>query len=109
MCTVALGVGQVGDLGNVQSVGGSSNIAGSDKLLALQGPLSILGRYASPLCLRTVYALSPALYWLPCNVNVISACVIHADPDDLGRGGQPDSKTTGMSALPVLHCLTAFL
>ncbi|XP_054721625.1 superoxide dismutase [Cu-Zn]-like [Uloborus diversus] len=58
----------VGDLGNVEA--GDDGIAKvniTDKLISLTGPLSIIGRSA----------------------------VVHADPDDLGRGGHELSKTTG--------------
>jgi len=58
----------VGDLGNVEA--GDDGIAKvniTDKLLSLTGPLSIIGRSA----------------------------VVHADPDDLGKGGHELSKTTG--------------
>ncbi|CAL1285706.1 unnamed protein product [Larinioides sclopetarius] len=58
----------VGDLGNVE-VGddGVAKVNITDKLITLSGPLSIIGRSA----------------------------VIHADPDDLGKGGHELSKTTG--------------
>lgn len=58
----------VGDLGNV--VAGDNGVAKiniSDKLISLEGEYSIIG--------RTV--------------------VVHADPDDLGKGGHELSKTTG--------------
>ena len=58
----------VGDLGNV--IAGEDRTARfelTDKLLNLTGPNSIIGR----------------------------TMVVHADEDDLGRGGQEDSKTTG--------------
>ncbi|XP_015927501.1 superoxide dismutase [Cu-Zn] [Parasteatoda tepidariorum] len=58
----------VGDLGNVEV--GSNGIAKvniTDSLISLTGPLSIIGRSA----------------------------VVHADPDDLGKGGHELSKTTG--------------
>uniref|UniRef100_F1CYZ4 Superoxide dismutase [Cu-Zn] n=1 Tax=Haberlea rhodopensis TaxID=121481 RepID=F1CYZ4_9LAMI len=57
-----------GDLGNI--VAGSDGVAEisiSDKQIPLTGEYSILGR----------------------------AVVVHADPDDLGRGGHELSKTTG--------------
>jgi len=57
-----------GDLGNV--VADNSGVAKvniTDKLLTLTGPNSIVGR----------------------------SLVVHADPDDLGRGGHELSKTTG--------------
>lgn len=57
----------VGDLGNVDSSGGIANINIEDKIINLTGPHSIIG--------RTV--------------------VVHADIDDLGKGGHELSKTTG--------------
>ncbi|XP_034253011.1 superoxide dismutase [Cu-Zn]-like [Thrips palmi] len=57
-----------GDLGNVEAgADGVAKIQISDKLISLTGPNSIIG--------RTV--------------------VVHADPDDLGKGGHELSKTTG--------------
>lgn len=58
----------VGDLGNIHA--NSSSIAVvdiTDSLISLNGPNCIIGR----------------------------GLVIHADKDDLGRGGFTDSKTTG--------------
>lgn len=61
-------VRHVGDLGNVEAgADGVAKIQISDKLISLTGPNSIIG--------RTV--------------------VVHADPDDLGKGGHELSKTTG--------------
>jgi len=58
----------VGDLGNVEAnAEGIAKINIHDKQISLTGPNSILG--------RTV--------------------VVHADPDDLGKGGHELSKTTG--------------
>lgn len=57
----------VGDLGNVDSSGGIANVNIEDKIISLVGPNSIIG--------RTV--------------------VVHADIDDLGKGGHELSKTTG--------------
>ena len=57
----------VGDLGNVDSKDGSCEIEISDKLVSLIGPNSVIGR----------------------------AIVVHAKADDLGKGGKPDSLTTG--------------
>jgi len=58
----------VGDLGNVTADDkGVAKVNITDKQISLSGPLSILG--------RTV--------------------VVHADPDDLGKGGHELSKTTG--------------
>ena len=58
----------VGDLGNiVADAQGNASVTLTDKSASLFGPLSIIG--------RTV--------------------VVHADVDDLGKGGHKDSKTTG--------------
>lgn len=57
----------VGDLGNVIAAGGSAKVDLTDKLLDLSGPNSIIGR----------------------------SVVVHADIDDLGKGGHEQSKTTG--------------
>jgi len=58
----------VGDLGNVTAgADGSVEINITDKLVSLIGPNSVIGR----------------------------AVVVHADEDDLGKGGHDDSKTTG--------------
>uniref|UniRef100_A0ABQ0MDK8 Superoxide dismutase [Cu-Zn] n=1 Tax=Mycena chlorophos TaxID=658473 RepID=A0ABQ0MDK8_MYCCL len=58
----------VGDLGNIQTdESGVAKIYFEDKLLSLNGPLSILSR----------------------------AVVLHAGTDDLGRGGDPESLKTG--------------
>jgi len=58
----------VGDLGNVTTdADGVTKVDISDKLISLSGDLSVIG--------RTV--------------------VVHADPDDLGKGGVELSKTTG--------------
>ena len=58
----------VGDLGNVQTDGkGVATINIKDKVISLNGEHSILGR-----CL-----------------------VVHEKPDDLGRGGDDESKKTG--------------
>lgn len=57
-----------GDLGNVEAGGdGVAKVNLTDKNLALCGSLNIVGR----------------------------TMVVHADPDDLGKGGHDDSKTTG--------------
>ena len=57
-----------GDLGNVTACkNGVAPVDIKDKLVTLTGPNSVLGR----------------------------AFVVHADPDDLGIGGFPDSKKTG--------------
>ncbi|KAK4481675.1 hypothetical protein RD792_012582 [Penstemon davidsonii] len=58
----------VGDLGNILAGSdGVAEISITDKKIQLSGEHSILGR----------------------------AVVVHADPDDLGRGGHELSKTTG--------------
>jgi Cu-Zn family superoxide dismutase len=58
----------VGDLGNIEAnAQGEANININDKMISLSGANSIIGR----------------------------AVVIHADPDDLGKGGHELSKTTG--------------
>jgi Cu-Zn family superoxide dismutase len=58
----------VGDLGNViADENGNVEVTFEDSLITLSGELSIIGR----------------------------SVVIHADEDDLGKGGFPDSKTTG--------------
>lgn len=57
-----------GDLGNIEAnAEGIAKISINDKQISLTGPNSIVG--------RTV--------------------VVHADPDDLGKGGHELSKTTG--------------
>ena len=58
----------VGDLGNVQAdADGNGKYEREDKLVSLLGPLSVIGR----------------------------SCVLHKDTDDLGRGGNAESKKTG--------------
>jgi len=57
----------VGDLGNVESSGDKAVVSITDSQITLAGPQSIIG--------RTV--------------------VVHADPDDMGKGGHELSKTTG--------------
>jgi len=57
-----------GDLGNVTAgADGKAAVDLTDKILSLSGPNSIVGR----------------------------TMVVHADPDDLGKGGHELSKTTG--------------
>jgi len=57
-----------GDLGNVNAGGdGVAKIEVKDSQISLVGPLSVVGR----------------------------TMVVHADPDDLGKGGHELSKTTG--------------
>ncbi|XP_003397315.1 superoxide dismutase [Cu-Zn] [Bombus terrestris] len=61
-------VRHVGDLGNVEAnANGIANVNITDKVIQLQGPHNIIGR----------------------------TLVVHADPDDLGKGGVELSKTTG--------------
>uniref|UniRef100_K9K2G1 Superoxide dismutase [Cu-Zn] n=1 Tax=Cryptocaryon irritans TaxID=153251 RepID=K9K2G1_9CILI len=68
----------VGDLGNIKSDGqGNGYLAISDNLIKLFGENSVLGR----------------------------SCVVHRDEDDLGRGGQADSMTTGHAG-PRVACGT---
>jgi len=58
----------VGDLGNIQSdASGNAVFTFTDSVISLNGPSSIIGR----------------------------AVVVHAGTDDLGKGGTPDSLTTG--------------
>ncbi|XP_027196298.1 superoxide dismutase 1 [Dermatophagoides pteronyssinus] len=58
----------VGDLGNIEANDkGVANVVIEDSLISLTGEKSIVGR----------------------------SLVVHADPDDLGRGGHELSKTTG--------------
>jgi len=57
----------VGDLGNIQASGGVASFSGIDQQVQLHGDTSVIGR----------------------------AVVVHALPDDLGRGGFSDSYTTG--------------
>ncbi|XP_012280251.1 superoxide dismutase [Cu-Zn] [Orussus abietinus] len=61
-------VRHVGDLGNVEAdSSGVAKVEITDKIIQLQGPHSVIGR----------------------------TLVVHADPDDLGKGGHELSKTTG--------------
>ena len=58
----------VGDLGNITAPAtGAAKVDIKDSVISLSGPMSILGR----------------------------TLVVHADPDDFGRGGHELSKTTG--------------
>ncbi|XP_065908523.1 superoxide dismutase [Cu-Zn]-like [Dysidea avara] len=58
----------VGDLGNIEATSGKAVIDITDKQISLySGEKCIIGR----------------------------SVVVHADQDDLGKGGYPDSKTTG--------------
>ncbi|XP_068768304.1 superoxide dismutase [Cu-Zn] [Struthio camelus] len=65
----------VGDLGNVTAKGGVAEVEMEDPLISLSGPYSIIGR----------------------------TMVVHAKPDDLGKGGDNESKLTG-NAGPRLAC-----
>ncbi|XP_071445423.1 superoxide dismutase [Cu-Zn] [Hetaerina americana] len=61
-------VRHVGDLGNVEAgADGKAKIEIADSMISLSGPMNIIGR----------------------------TMVVHADPDDLGKGGHELSKTTG--------------
>mmetsp|Transcript_13515 Transcript_13515/g.18686 ORF Transcript_13515/g.18686 Transcript_13515/m.18686 type:complete len:197 (-) Transcript_13515:594-1184(-) len=59
----------VGDMGNITVIndGENTKLVLEDTLIQLEGPYSVIGR----------------------------AVVVHADEDDLGKGGFSDSKTTG--------------
>lgn len=58
----------MGDLGNIQADASKvAKVSITDKLIALEGANNIIGR----------------------------AVVLHADEDDLGKGGNSDSLTTG--------------
>ena len=57
----------VGDLGNIVSKGGKVSMTMRDKLIKLRGKYSVIGR----------------------------SVVIHADEDDLGKGGNKESLITG--------------
>ncbi|NXJ10928.1 SODC dismutase, partial [Odontophorus gujanensis] len=65
----------VGDLGNVTAKGGVAEVDIEDSIISLSGPHCIIGR----------------------------TMVVHAKPDDLGRGGDNESKLTG-NAGPRLAC-----
>jgi Cu-Zn family superoxide dismutase len=66
----------IGDLGNVQSdADGKALYEAEDKLVQLWGPLSVIGR----------------------------SCVLHANADDLGEGGNEESLKTG-NAGPRIAC-----
>ncbi|NXE49778.1 SODC dismutase, partial [Casuarius casuarius] len=65
----------VGDLGNVTAKGGVADVDIEDSLISLSGPYSIIGR----------------------------TMVVHAKSDDLGKGGDNESKLTG-NAGPRLAC-----
>ncbi|XP_076762115.1 superoxide dismutase 1 [Xylocopa sonorina] len=61
-------VRHIGDLGNIEANSdGVATVSITDKCIQLQGPNNIIGR----------------------------TLVVHADPDDLGKGGHELSKTTG--------------
>ncbi|NXS76295.1 SODC dismutase, partial [Pandion haliaetus] len=65
----------VGDLGNVHAKGGVAEVEIEDPIISLSGPHSIIGR----------------------------TMVVHEKRDDLGRGGDNESKLTG-NAGPRLAC-----
>eukprot|EP00092_Neocalanus_flemingeri_P038534 GFUD01041954.1.p1 GENE.GFUD01041954.1~~GFUD01041954.1.p1 ORF type:complete len:154 (-),score=37.17 GFUD01041954.1:251-712(-) len=65
--TDSKGERHAGDLGNVEASGGTANVTISDAMISLTGDNSIIGR----------------------------TMVIHADQDDLGKGGHELSKSTG--------------
>jgi len=71
----------VGDLGNIGSEGSLAYVHSSDRSIQLAGPNSIIGR----------------------------AVVVHADFDDLGRGGFPDSKTTGHAGARLACCVIGIM
>lgn len=71
-----------GDLGNIQANGdGVSSMTIVDNYLTLSGPRSIIGR----------------------------GLVIHNNRDDLGKGGAPDSLTTGNSGSRIVCGIIGYL
>lgn len=79
------GIRHAGDLGNVTAAGGVAKVNITDKQISLSGKLrcekwSI--RNDEILMIMTFSILGRTL-------------VVHADPDDLGKGGHELSKTTG--------------
>jgi Cu-Zn family superoxide dismutase len=78
-----------GDLGNIEAgADGKAIVNITDKQIPLTGANSIIGRSVVLTALPRVVALKYGLTALPHEV-------VHADPDDLGKGGFPDSLTTG--------------
>ncbi|XP_029839111.2 superoxide dismutase [Cu-Zn]-like isoform X2 [Ixodes scapularis] len=71
----------VGDLGNINAdVTGKARVYISDSMISLVGHHDIIGR----------------------------ALVVHALPDDLGRGGTDESKATGSSGSRLACCIVGF-
>ncbi|KAM7307541.1 putative superoxide dismutase [Ixodes scapularis] len=71
----------VGDLGNINAdVTGKARVYISDSMISLVGHHDIIGR----------------------------ALVVHALPDDLGRGGTDESKATGSSGARLACCIVGF-
>ena len=84
----------VGDLGNFKT-DGQGNAQGSvqDKLVQLIGPQSVLGvRFKSLDLPNTVRQYFDGLKRL---IIVQRTIVVHAGTDDLGKGGNEESKKTG--------------
>ncbi|XP_049956290.1 superoxide dismutase [Cu-Zn]-like isoform X1 [Schistocerca serialis cubense] len=90
----------IGDLGNVTAdEDGVAKVCISDKLISLTGKHSIIGRTL----VMDIYILcavgNEIQPWpqLPTQMKF----KVHADPDDLGKGGHPLSRTTGNSGARV--------
>lgn len=72
----------VGDLGNIKAeTDGKARVFISDDMISLVGHHNILGR----------------------------ALVVHADKDDLGKGGTPASKTSGNAGARLACCVIGFV